>query len=386
MPSNYHDEHSVSRSNGPTGNNADMNGNWDPDLVDDEDLDSDFRITPPEYSVEELLGQLVSAPDELDVRHLLVLSDLARADVEIVRRDWPSIPVERRRTILRHLIDLAANDVAVHLGRLLRVTLEDSDPAVRKLTIEGLWEDMAVDLVGPLIQMVRVDDDNDVRAAAATALGNAILAAELDELDSSLAMRAEEALLEIISNDDQSVIVRSRALESLAYSGETGIRQLIEDGYYSPFEEMRVSALVAMGRSADIRWRGLVRAELQNPSPAMRAQAARACGELEATSALPDLIDLISDEQLEVKLAAIFALGHIGGPQAREVLDALSHSEEPAEVEAAADAMEDMLFYSDPETIPLYDESEQDDGEEWDIDPWDQWNDFDDRDMGTYEN
>ncbi|MEZ4718856.1 MAG: hypothetical protein R2851_22585 [Caldilineaceae bacterium] len=36
--------------------------------------------------------------------------------------------------------------------------------------------------------------------------------------------------------------MRRHALESLAYSGEIAMRQLIEDAYYAPEEEMRISA------------------------------------------------------------------------------------------------------------------------------------------------
>jgi HEAT repeat protein len=73
-----------------------------------------------------------------------------------------------------------------------------------------------------------------------------------------------------------------------------------------------------MGRSADIRWRGPVRVELRNPSSAIRAEAARACGELEAGAALHDLLDLLFDEDRQVRLAAIFALGRIGGREPRK--------------------------------------------------------------------
>ena len=47
----------------------------------------------------------------------------------------------------------------------------------------------------------------------------------------------------------------------------------------------------------------------------MRARAAFACGELETKSALPDLLELLLDEEQQVRLAAMFALSHIGGPE-----------------------------------------------------------------------
>src|SRR5690606_33021985 len=137
----------------------------------------------------------------------------------------------------------------------LRIALQDSDPTVRRLAIAGLSDvsdDTESDLLGPLIDILRNDDHVEVRAAAAAALGNFVLAGELDEMDSALAMRAEQVLLETLREPDEPILVQSRALESIAYSGETGVRQLIEEAYYSPDEMLRVSALIAMGRSADV--------------------------------------------------------------------------------------------------------------------------------------
>jgi HEAT repeat protein len=212
-----------------------------------------------------------------------------------------------------------------------------------------------------------------------------VLAGELDELDAALAMRAEEALLAILHNEEEPIAVQARALESIAYSGETGIRQLIEDSYYSPDEEMRVSALIAMGRSADTRWRGLARAELQNPSPQMRAEAARACGELEAKKAEADLLELLSDEEQNVRLAAIFALGRLGGNKAREALRVLAQGDDATEAEAAEMALEEMLYVTSDEDMTLLDDSGADEGDNLDFAPWDTADDFDDDELGAYE-
>jgi HEAT repeat protein len=241
---------------------------------------------------------------------------------------------------------------------------------VRQVAIQGLWEETSEDLVGPFVQLLLNDPSQSVRAAAAAALGPFVLAGELEEIDASQAMRAEEALLAVLHSDTELLEVQCRALESIAYSAELGVRQLIEDGYYSPYEEMHASALMAMGRSADTRWRGAVRAELDNPTAEVRAEAARACGELEARAALPELLELLGDEAKPVRLAAMFALGRIGGKDAEEALAAMTLSEDPDEVEAAELALEEVTFYGDPDAIPLLDEQEAD--WDWDEEP-DDW-------------
>ena len=237
---------------------------------------------------------------------------------------------------------------------------------------------------------------------------NYVLAGELEELSPALAMRVEEALLSVVHNRTEMLDVRRHALESLSYSSETGVRHLIEDAYYSPYEEMRLSALIAMGRSADVRWRKLAQIELGNPDADMRAEAARACGELETQQALADLILLLEDDETQVRLAAISALGRIGGREATDALRFVAAGGEAelgeeyletkqldealfeqsgvtfsAEEAAAAElALEEMSFYSGGDDIPLLDE-EVDDEDDFDDDGF--WYDLDDRGPGTYE-
>lgn len=336
----------------------------------------------PRFSVRELLQHLVSRTETITGQDLFALSDLSRQDAALVRQEWPLISIDQRQALVRSLVELAADDIDWHLVRFLRIVLEDPDEMVRYYATEGLWEETDADLLGPLIQLLHHDQSERVRAAAAGALGAYVLAGELDELDAALAMRAEEALLSVLHNAEEPLAVQARALESIAYSGEAGVRQLIEDSYYSPDEELRVSALTAMGRSADTRWRGLARAELQNPSPQMRAEAARTCGELEAKKAEADLLELLLDEEQSVRLAAIFALSRIGGPKAREALRALTEGEDAVEAEAADVALEEMLFYANGEGIFLLDDETADE-EDWD--PWDLADEFDDDELGTYE-
>ncbi len=325
--------------------------------------------TQSKLSVQDLLQKLASSQELPGLAELSVLSDLGPADVRLLQERWPTIPEERRLHAVRSLVEEAKENLGLFLGDLLRLALTDPNSQIRQLAIQGLWEEISEDLVGPFVQLLLNDLDPAVRAEAAKALGAFVLAGELDELDASVGLRAEEALLSVLRNEEELLAVQSKALESLAFSGETGVRQLIEDAYYSPYEEMNVSALTAMGRSADIRWRGLVQAELRNPSPAMRAAAARACGELEAQAALDDLLNLLTDPDQEVRLAAIFALGRLGGDEAQEALEVMAAGEDELEAQAAAEALEEMDFYGDPQGIPLFDESLAE-PDEWDRDPW----------------
>lgn len=369
-------------------------GDDDFDLVSDDDLDEDDDFFEEEvqnfapaftWTVDELLHRLSTSPSDVPWNEYFALSDLARSDVETVRRRWTEIDA----AIRLQTVDILARGVEeflnVNIDAFLAAIIDDPDADVRQLVLETLEEsDPKLELLGTIISCLRHDSADEVRAAAASLLGHYVLAGELDELDAAPAIRAEDALIAVLTDANESINVQCRALESIAYSGEIAVRQLIEDAYYSPWEELRVSALTAMGRSADIRWRRMVRAELRNPSPAMRAEAATACGELEAKAALSDLLDLLADDEPQVRLAAIFALGRIGGKQARRALEEIAANEDD-EAMAAEQALEDMLFYTGAEAavIPLFDESEDEDVLD-DLDPWDDWDDDDD-DLGEYE-
>jgi HEAT repeat protein len=344
--------------------------------------DDEEGVVRATMSFDALLAQLLSQEELPDLGALYALSDLSRADEQRLREHWEQIAPAKRRALVTELVERAVEDYNLLLGRLLRVALSDADAVVRVAAVRGLWDDNGSDLVGPLIQMLRQDPAEEVRASAATALGGYVLKGELEELDTAIAMRVEEALLAILSDTREPLEVRRRALESVAFSGEAGVRDLIEDAYYAPDEAMRVSALFAMGRSADIRWRGLVRAELRNPSAAMRAEAATACGELGAQAALNDLLGLVSDRDAGVRLAAIYALGRIGGRDARDALETVLLSDDPDEVLAAEEALDELQFYADLESIPLFDESLD---EDWQEDSFDEWDDLDERDFGEYE-
>lgn len=319
-------------------------------------------------SVTELLTRLAADTTFPTTQELFVLSDLTTREQAEVRRLWMTIPDERRYTATKSLIAASETELNIHLGRFLRAVLNDESSRVRVLVLGGLWEETDEALIGPMIDMLLNDPSEDVRAAAASALGAYVLAGEVDEIEPAQAMRVEEALLSVLRSDAESVFVQCRALESIAYSGEVGVRQLIEDGYYSPDEEMRVSALVAMARSADIRWRDAAQAELISPDVAMRVAAANAVGELEHRDALPDLIELLDDEEKEVRLAVLFALGRIGGKIAIEILTTATASADADEAAAAEEALEEALFYTES-NIPLFDESEA----EWNEPDDDEW-------------
>jgi HEAT repeat protein len=116
-----------------------------------------------------------------------------------------------------------------------------------------------------------------------------------------------------------------------------------------------------MGRSADSYWRKVLVKELDNPNPELRFEAARACGELEAYSAVPRLVEMMMDDpDREAQQAAVWALGHIGGREAREALEACYESEDEALSQAAAEALDELDLMGELTGIPLLDDFDED--------------------------
>jgi HEAT repeat protein len=309
---------------------------------------------------DKILLHISNTGERLNARRLYALSGMTREEFALFQQVWPDIEASRRQSVMRGLAELAEHSFEVNFDPVFLLALGDKDSMVREAAIDGLWENEDQALIGPLVHLLRADESPSVRAAAAMALGRFVLLGELEEIDRAPAMLAEEALLETLRQAEEELDVRRRSIEAIAYSGENGVREIIEAAYYDEDEKMQASALFAMGRSADPYWRKLLLKELENPNPELRFEAARACGELEASLAVSQLARMsVSDPDQEVQEAAIWALGRIGGREARRALEACYESDDEALVEAAADALDEMDMLGVDFGIPLYDDFDE---------------------------
>jgi HEAT repeat protein len=299
------------------------------------------------------------------------LSNLSRSQAETAWTVCARLPADSRRAVAQTLVEIAESDFEVNFGEVFRQALEDEDSGVRQAAVEGLWEDEDIRLVPLLITRLLEDPVASVRAAAATSLGRFLLLGELGKIQPRPHQKTFQALLTACTKAEESVEVRRRALESLAYSGESVVARLIKSAYQDADERMRVSAVFSMGRSNDERWAAEVMQELHSANPAMRYEAARACGELSLGEAVPILIELVEDVDIEVQEAAIWALGQIGGEEARRVLRRYTRSDSEALREAAREALRELEFlHGDLGTFLLFDFLEEDEEEEEDEALW----------------
>lgn len=309
---------------------------------------------------EKVLWHISNSNEYLSTQYLYLLSGMTRERLARFQEVWPNVEVGRRRMLMRSMVELTELSFEVNFDPIFLLALGDADSEVRAAAIDGLWENEDQALIGPLVHLLRADEASNVRAAAAMALARFVLLGELEKIDRAPAMLAEQALLETLRSADEDLEVRRRAVEALAYSGEAGIREIIEAAFYDDDEKMQASALFAMGRSADPYWCKLLVRELDNTNPELRFEAARACGELENRLAVSRLIRMsMDDRDREVQQAAVGALGRIGGREAREALENFYESDDEVLSQAAAESLDEMDLLGDSLVIPLHEDYDE---------------------------
>lgn len=288
---------------------------------------------------------------------LRALSDLSRSELHALQATWGQISTKRRHALLAGLIAYAEEHIEVSYNPFLRWLLRDDDPVIRRMTITGLWEDNDEALVGLLVPILLSDPASDVRANAADALGRFVLLGELGEIPPETESRAVETLRASLDSPAEVMAVRRLAVEAIAYASDPDVRSIISRAYVDSDAAMRVSAVRAMGNTGDDYWWPQIQTELNNATPTMRAQAAYAAGELEATAALPQLVRLVDDPEEEVCVAAARALGYIGGSRARQALLKLAQSSDQLLREVAREALSELEFATVASLTELLDDS-----------------------------
>ncbi len=274
----------------------------------------------------------------------MALSDLDADGLRELREAWPRVPEVRKRQLLSQLRRLADDRIELTFEKVNRLALSDSDPQVRRQAIDNLWECEDASLVPTLTQTLAADPDPAVRVAAASAAGQFVYLGELERVPETQRRRVEEGLL-LASAEDADPSVRLAALQALGFSSRSEVPPLIEAAYRSGDELQVHAALIAMGRSASAAWAPAVTAELASPSPSLRLEAARAAGELDLRATVPGLLELLEDVNEDVRRAAIWSLGQLGGQQAERALQGLLRRE-PAQEEATLleEALENLAF------------------------------------------
>jgi hypothetical protein len=129
-----------------------------------------------------------------------------------------------------------------------------------------------------------------------------------------------------------------------------------------------------MGRSGNERWKSQILSMLTHSNPTVRAESARAAGELGITEARSNLFDLVEDANQSVCMTALWALSQIGGKGVRKVLqERIAASDDTNEIEFLESALDNLDFNEGIHEMNLIGLDEEDlftsdDGDEFDAD------------------
>ena len=295
-----------------------------------------------EQSFPSVLSALLGG-DEVPVHLVYRLSDMSKAEFELFQREWLEVSEERRATLVRHMADIAEENYLVEFTPVFAYLFDDSYAAVRIAALDGVWDSTEPRLVRPIIGLLQSDRDVNVRAAAARALAHYVLLAEWGQIRPAVAAPAVDALLAEYDRPNAPLEVKRAALEAVAAANHPRVPDMILDAYDDGPNDLQLSALFAMGLTADQRWLPILDDEMQSPSADFRAEAARAAGGLGSTESVDALEGLLTDEDPSVTMAAVYALGQIGGDRATELLTRLSQDPDYEELYDAIDeALEEM--------------------------------------------
>lgn len=275
-------------------------------------------------------------------------SRLEGGDLAQFEAAWPDASVERRRSVIADLSELAGVNFELNFDPVFRVALEDEDAEVRAAAVRALWEADEPDLAAPFIDLLQHDPAAEVRSAAASGLGKFVYLGEIDDVPTALLRRVEEALLLVARGDDE-VEVRRHALEALGYSSRPEVPALIEAAHAADDDRWRMSALFAMGRSNDAeRWGETVLAALDSREAEICSEAVRAAGELQLAESVSTLKDYLDSDDLALAQAAVWSLSQIGGPEARRLIsERLEQAEDEDEQDFLEEALENLDFTDD---------------------------------------
>lgn len=290
--------------------------------------------------------QTLASGEPLPPEQIAALSHLERGELAELRRVWDALSAPDRERLLAQMHEVERADFRYDFNAIYRTSFEDSEPTIRRQAVQSIDEDAGTSVLDGLIRLATRDPDPTVREAAVAHLAPFALQAELGELPADRREMIERALLAVLHREDEVIGPRREALAALGYLDSPRVTGEIRRGLGDP--ELRLSAVRAMGRTANPVWLDTLAGEAAESDPLRRQEAARACGEIADLRAVGIVTELVDDRDLNVRLAAIAALGEIGGDEARDALIYALEDKRPAIREAAEAALAHLELDEEP--------------------------------------
>lgn len=319
--------------------------------MDDEEDDLDLEIVeaiPEKPALSTVLADLRNG--QRIYADLQGFSDLDAADLALLDEQWSMIAPELRASVVRESFDLSQEDFTLLLTRFFLFASHDSETEVRQLAVIALGFEEDPTVATRLLEVLETDASDDVRSEAAKSLGPIAMLTALDEQSPELLERIADRLYAVAENEEESWHVRRRAVESVAAFGPNErVNRLVQALYDEDEMGLRASALFAAGRGNQRTWLQVAIDEFENEDSEVRFEAARSAGMFGDVEALPGLSELAKgDEDVDVRHAAITAIGEIGGPGAVRILTRLYDDAPESDQDVIDDALVEASLEADP--------------------------------------
>ena len=299
-------------------------------------------------TIRDLLTDLANPDKPAKYSDILRFSSMTVDGAEEFESGWQMLSADRRREVVRKLVELADDNIEFDFTSVFEACLVDEDDRVRELGAKGLWETEDRALIRPLIDLLENDRSNKVRASVAVSLKSFTAMAQDGKILHRDGERVRRALLNAACESEEDIEVRRRAIEAVASFDTTETNAAVREAYRSNDPLLVQSALYAMGQSSNVEWLPTVIEETMNPAAAIRYEAATACGLLGDEAVTPHLLGLLDDDDSEVRIASIKSLGLTGGPLARQALERQIADDDDDIERAARDALTSIEFDDDP--------------------------------------
>ena len=293
-------------------------------------------------SLEMCLIELCDEDAPLSYSNLIELSDLVSAERPQFVAIWNQVTSERRAQVIGRLVDLAEENAQLDFAEVLKIALADDDYLVQEKAIAGIWEGEDRAVIPLLLDILQSDGPAEVRASAAGALGKFARLAQEDKILPKDAQMVQESLMRSLQDEGDPLEVRRRALEAVSPFNTPRVHEYIRWAYSSGEQKLKCSSLYAMAKSQEEAWMPAILTELRSAHPSLRYEAATACGELGEEDVVQHLIPLLEDDDTQVQMAAVIAMGNIGGTLAKRALQRCMRDADETLREAVQEALEEM--------------------------------------------
>ena len=281
--------------------------------------------------------------DNIPYKHsdLIHISSINKKQLEVFFKTWKGISKTRKIDLLKKFILLSEENVELDYSQIFIRFLTDEEPEINQLSLEGLWEYEGREIIDPVISLLDKIHSVEVRISAISLLGIYIMHA----LDKKIIKRDADKIinqLKLIFKNEKDINIRKKVLEAISPYGDEEINIFINQTYKSNNIEFKKSAIFSMGQTYNEKWLPKILSELDSINPCIRFEAVNAYAKLCNSNNISPIVKLIKDNDHEIRIATLNAIGVIGGETSIKFLETISNKSNSSLSKAANEILKNI--------------------------------------------